>query len=127
MHHAPLSRRSSAASTRGWAADLATASAAAAEHVADDLGAQRLEESLEAAAVDESAEPARLFRGFGCVLPRWLLGRRLGLFGFDLLVSGFAVLGVVVGGVQRAGLGRGADRVVTDRCHQRTGRAQPGP
>jgi len=34
------------ASTRRWAADLPTAFAAAAEHVADDLGAQRLEEGL---------------------------------------------------------------------------------
>src|SRR5271168_5490195 len=95
--HARSWRRSSEPSTRGWAADLPTAFAAPAEHVADDLGAQRPEEGLEAAAVHQSTEPARLFRGFGRVLPRRrLLGWSLCFFGFDLLVRGFRILRVVV-------------------------------
>src|SRR5271155_5933519 len=111
--HARSSRRSSEASTRRWAADLPTAFAAAAEHVADDLGAQRLEEGLEATAVHESTEPARLFRGFGRVLPRRrLLGWGLCFFGFDLLVRGFPVLGLTVDRLQGTAFGRSTDRVV---------------
>src|SRR6202035_959677 len=117
--HARSWRPSSEAFTRRWAADLPTAFAAAAEHVADELGAQRLEEGLESAAVHESTEPARLFRGFGCVLPRRrLLGWSLCSFGFDLLVRGFPVLGFTVDRLQRAGFGRCADRVIADGRHQ---------
>src|SRR6202035_812356 len=105
--HARSWRPSSEAFTRRWAADLPTAFAAAAEHVADDLGAQRLEEGLEATAVHESTEPAGLLRGFGRVLTRrGPLGWSLCFFGFDLLVRGFRILRVVVLGIQGTGFGR---------------------
>src|ERR1700761_9366357 len=95
MHPAPSSRRSWELSTRRWAAaSLPAAFASAAEHVADQLGSQRLEEGLESAAVHETTEPAGLLRGLGRVLrPRGyrLIRLRRSLFGLQLLECRFAV------------------------------------
>src|SRR5947209_3606837 len=130
MRRARSSRRLSEASTRRWAAELPASFGAAAEHIADEFGAQGLEEGLESAAVHETTEPARLFGRLGRILRsgrRRLLGGGLCFFGFDFLVRGFAVFGLTVSRLQRAALGRGADRIVSDGSHQRTRRAQPGP
>ena len=59
------------------AADLSTTATAAAEHAADELGAERFEKGLEAPAIDEPLPPARLLLGRGRGF-RSRLRRRIG-------------------------------------------------
>src|SRR5579875_1557027 len=123
---APWWPRSSAASTRSWAADPSASALVAVHQAANQLAAHRVEERLKAPAVDEALEPARLLFFLRRRLRRLsLCGRLIGRSGLggSLVqyfvgrprVDAFAVLGL-----QRAGLGGSADRVVADRRHQRT-------